>query len=66
MKSETPGQKERLTKTAEVFLIKGKLHWNPIFFFSSIFLFHFPFVSTLCLRNVAFPMIRNNEPYTGF
>lgn len=66
MKSETPGPKERLTKTAEVFLIKSKLHWNPIFFFSSIFLFHFPFVSTLCLRNVAFSMIRNNEPYTGF
>jgi hypothetical protein len=63
MQSETPGPKERLTKTAGVFLIENKLHGNPIFFFSSTFPFHFPFVSTICLRNVAFPLIRHDEPY---
>jgi len=65
MKSETPGPKERLTKTAGVFLMENKLHGNPIFFFSSTFPFHFFFVSTICLRNVAFPLIRHDEPDTG-
>jgi hypothetical protein len=65
MKSGSPGTKERLTKTAGVSLIKDKLRWNPIFFFSSTSLFHFLFVSTLCLRNVAFPLIRHDEPDIG-
>jgi hypothetical protein len=43
MKSETPGPKERLTKTAGVFLIENKLHGNQIFFFIFDLPLSFPF-----------------------
>jgi hypothetical protein len=48
MKSETPGPKERLTKTAGVFLIENKLHGNPIFFF----IFDLPLAFPFCVNDL--------------
>jgi hypothetical protein len=56
MKSETPGPKERLTKTAGVFLIESKLHGNPIFFFIFDLPLSFPFcVNDLLAKCRFFP-----------
>jgi len=54
MKSETPGPKERLTKTAGVFLIESKLHGNPIFFFIFDLPLSFPFCVNALLAKCRF------------
>jgi hypothetical protein len=62
MKSETPGPKERLTKTAGVFLIDNKLHGNPIFFFIFDLPLSFPFcVNDLPPRRAGYRLLNSQR-----